>query len=32
MAQFLTRHSIPGDDSRRPHFDDPAQPLIAPRA
>jgi pimeloyl-ACP methyl ester carboxylesterase len=32
MAQFLTRHSIPGDDARRSHFDDPAQPLIAPRA
>ena len=32
MAQFLTRHSIAGDDARRLHFDDPAHPLIAPRA
>jgi pimeloyl-ACP methyl ester carboxylesterase len=32
MAQFLTRNSIPGDDARRLHFDDPAQPLPAPRA
>ena len=32
MAQFLTRHSIVGDDAQQPHFDDPAQPLIAPRA
>jgi pimeloyl-ACP methyl ester carboxylesterase len=32
MAQFLTRNSIVGDDARRLHFDNPAQPLIAPRA
>ena len=32
MAQFLTRNSIPGGDARRLHFDDPAQPLVAPRA
>ncbi len=32
MAQFLTRHSIPEDDARRPHLDDAAQPLVAPRA
>jgi pimeloyl-ACP methyl ester carboxylesterase len=32
MAQFLTRNSIPGDDARRLHFDDQAQPLVAPRA
>jgi pimeloyl-ACP methyl ester carboxylesterase len=32
MAQFLTRNSIAGADARRLHFDDPAQPLVAPRA
>ena len=32
MAQFLTRHSIAGEVARRLHFDDPAQPLIAPQA
>ena len=32
MAQFLTEHSIPENDARRPHLDDPAQPRIAPRA
>jgi pimeloyl-ACP methyl ester carboxylesterase len=32
LAQFLTRHSIGGEVARRPHFDNPAQPLIAPRA
>ena len=32
MAQFLTRNSIPGDDARRLHFDDQAQPLVAPRS
>jgi pimeloyl-ACP methyl ester carboxylesterase len=32
MAQFLTRNSIRGDDARRLHFDDAAQPLVAPRA
>jgi pimeloyl-ACP methyl ester carboxylesterase len=32
IAQFLTRNSIAGDDARRLDFDDPAQPLVAPRA
>jgi pimeloyl-ACP methyl ester carboxylesterase len=32
MAQFLTRHSIAREVARRLHFDDPAQPLIAPQA
>jgi pimeloyl-ACP methyl ester carboxylesterase len=33
IADFLERHPIPGDDGRRLHFDDPAQPpLISPRA
>ncbi len=32
LAQFLTRHSIGGEDARLPHFDNPSQPLIAPRA
>jgi hypothetical protein len=32
IAQFLTRNSIAGDDARRLHSDDPAQPLLAPRA
>ena len=31
IAQFLTQHPIPRDDARRPHFDHPAQPPIAPR-
>ncbi len=30
IAQFLTRHPIPGDSARHPHLDDSA--LIAPRA
>ena len=32
MAQFLTRHSIAEDDAGQPQFDDPTQPLVAPRA
>ena len=31
-GEFLERNAIAGDDGRRLHFDDPAQPLIAPRA
>ena len=32
MAKFLTRNPIADDDTRRLQLDDPAQPLIAPRA
>ena len=32
MVRFLMRHSIAGNDARRPEVDNPAQPLIAPRA
>jgi pimeloyl-ACP methyl ester carboxylesterase len=32
LVQFLTRHSIGGEDARLPRFDNPPQPLIAPRA
>jgi hypothetical protein len=32
MAQFLTRNPIAGGHARRLHFDDPAQPLVAPLA
>jgi pimeloyl-ACP methyl ester carboxylesterase len=32
IAKFLERNAIAADAARRLHFDDPAQPLIAPRA
>jgi len=32
VARFLARNSIPGDDDRRLHFDDPTHPLVAPPA